>query len=116
MMKKGVILALGGLVILLLWLIVAPPRWWLNLTKRVDVSAQTGAALVDKYGCRECHAIGDAGATLASGLNDVTLRLSPTVIRRTLIVPPRGMPNMRLSDSEIRAILIYLEMLANQIQ
>ncbi len=115
-MKKGVILALGGLAILLLWLIVAPPRWWLNLTKRVDVSAQTGAALIDKYGCRKCHTIGDAGATLASDLNDVALRLPAADVRRTLIVPPRGMPNMRLSDSEIKAILVYLEILAHQTQ
>jgi cytochrome c1 len=101
------------------WFVAAPPRWWLNLTKRVDLSnpVATGAALVEKYECRRCHRIAGAGALKAPSLDDVTQRLDSVSVRLWLQNPKKvkgntAMPNFKLSDSEIEAIIAYLETLA----
>jgi mono/diheme cytochrome c family protein len=97
------------------WLLVAPPRWWLNLTRPVDRSrlVETGAQLVDDYNCRRCHRIAGRGSLMAADLNRVTERLD----RDTLLVwlrnpkqlhPDTAMPDLHLSDDEIDAIVTYL--------
>ncbi|HXF70587.1 MAG TPA: cytochrome c [Thermoflexus sp.] len=116
-----------GLVFLLvlgagIWLTVNPPRPILNLLKRVDPSPETGALLVERYGCRRCHRIGDRGGILAPDLNGITRRVDDpahVVLRLWLrdpqsIQPGTAMPNFRLSDSEIEAILMYLKTLDAQ--
>ncbi|RMG95981.1 MAG: cytochrome c [Chloroflexi bacterium] len=101
--------------IIVLWFVFAPPRWWLNLTKSVDLTdpVATGQALVEKYECRSCHKIGGAGALKAPDLNGVTERLDEVAIRLWLRNPRavKGntpMPNFHLSDSEIEALVAYL--------
>jgi hypothetical protein len=80
----------------ILWLLVAPPRWWLNLTKPVDLSdpAKAGSIVVEKYGCRNCHRIEERGATFAPGLTGVTGRLDAVSIRLWLRDPRaiKGIP------------------------
>jgi len=108
----------GVAVLLLVWGFFRPPRFVLNLTKRVEPTAAVGGKLVDKYGCRNCHRIGGKGGLVAPDLDPVvrrarevdpafaTLRLwlrNPQAVR-----PGTPMPNFRLSDSEIEAILLYL--------
>jgi hypothetical protein len=53
----GTLIAVGIVV----WLAMNPPRPLLNVLKRVDPSPETGARLVERYGCRRCHRIGDSG-------------------------------------------------------
>jgi cytochrome c2 len=102
------LLALG------LFLLLFPPRWLLNLTKRVEVSPQVGAALVEKHDCRGCHVIDSQGALKAPNLNDAARRESEETLYGWLANPRAvksntAMPNFRLSDSEIRAIIAYLQ-------
>jgi len=111
-MPRKLFLPLLILLALGFYLLVFPPRWLLNLTKRVEVSPQVGAALVEKHDCRGCHVIGGQGALNAPKLdktlsNDETLYAwlaNPRAMR-----PNTAMPNFRLSDSEIRAIIAYLK-------
>lgn len=98
---------------LLLYLLLAPPRWYLNLTKRVDVSPETGAALVEKHDCRSCHVIGGEGAFKAPNL-DLAVQSKTLSTLGAWLANPRNMetntamPNVRLSDSEMEAILSFL--------
>ncbi len=107
-----------GVLLLLAWLWLAPPRFVLNLVKRVDLSdpVAAGAALVEKYGCRDCHRIGGQGASLAPNLAGVTKRHDRSALQAWLRNPRAvksnaAMPNFRLSDMEIDAILAYLQYL-----
>lgn len=101
-----------------LWLLIAPPRFWLNLTKRVDLTdaAATGEQLTRDYDCRGCHRVAGEGALKAPSLDDATERLDPVSLRLWLRNPravkgDTAMPNFRLSDSEVEAIVAYLEQL-----
>ncbi len=105
-------------VIILFWLVFSPPRWWLNLTKSVDLSnpVATGEQLVSEYNCRRCHRIGGGGSLKAPDLAGVTERLDDVSLRLWLHNPKaiKGntpMPNFHLSDSEIEAIVAYLQRL-----
>ncbi len=109
---SGTLIAALAFVI---WFAVAPPRWWLNLTKTVDLTdpAATGKTLVEKYGCRRCHQIHGSGKFTAPNLAGVTQRLDAISLRLWL-QNPRAikwrtvMPKYNLSDSEIEAIIAYL--------
>jgi len=103
-------------ILLVLWLLVAPPRWWLNLTKPVDMSdpVAAGTAVVAEYDCRNCHRIDGWGGLMATTLDGVTNRLDDGIIRTWLRNPravdsATAMPNLRLSDAEIEAVLAYLK-------
>ena len=101
------------------WLWLAPPRWWLNYMKPVDLTdpVTAGKLVIEKYGCRKCHLIGKTGHRLkAPNLNDVTDRLDPVSLRLWLRNPRSIrwrtlMPNFHLSDPEIEAISSYLNTL-----
>lgn len=117
MTTKRILILIGVLVILLVgWFVLAPPRFWLNMTKSVEPIAATGAQLVEKYECRACHRIAGQGALKAPSLDGITLRNNDPVhvTLRLWLRNPRAvkgdtaMPNFRLSDSEIEAILAYL--------
>ena len=104
------------IVLLGLWLLIAPPRWWLNVTKPVDMAdpVAAGTAVVEKYDCRSCHRIDGQGGLTATTLHGVSQRLDDETIR-TWLRNPRAvdantaMPNLRLSDPEIEAVLAYLK-------
>ena len=108
--------AILAIVVLLGWLTLRPPRMWLNLTKQVEPTASAGAQLVEQYDCRSCHQINGQGALKAPNLAGITQRANDPaqVILRLWLQNPRAvrgntaMPNFRLSDSEIDAILLYL--------
>ena len=114
-MKRNRIFVIAlALTLIALWLVAAPPRWWLNLTKQVEVNDKTGAMLVDKYECRNCHRIDGRGALKAVELDGVTRGTMDDAIRLWLREPQTAknntsMPNFDLSDSEIEAILVYLK-------
>jgi mono/diheme cytochrome c family protein len=115
---------LAGLALILGlgWFFFDPPRFWLNLTKQVEPTPETGAQLVVQYDCRSCHQIGGAGALKAPNLNGITQRVADPaqVTLRLWLQNPRAvkgntaMPNFHLSDSEIEAILVYLAQLDSQ--
>ncbi len=110
------------LVIVILRFVTNPPRFWLNLTKRVEPSAAVGERLVDKYGCRGCHRIGGVGALTGPDLDAVIARdrnVDPAHVTLRLwlrdpkkVRPNTPMPNFHLSDSEVEAIILYLESVA----
>jgi mono/diheme cytochrome c family protein len=114
--KQLALLAAGLVLVLVAWLLLAPPRFWLNWTKSVPPAAATGAQLVEKYECRSCHKIAGEGALKAPSLEGVTRAAGDPaqVTLRLWLRDPRAvkgdtaMPNFRLSDSEIEAILTYL--------
>lgn len=99
---------------LLLLIPLLRPRWYLNLTKPVEVSPQVGAALVEKYECRSCHIIGGSGALKAPNLDDAAKRQSEETLYDWLANPRSmkantAMPNFYLSNSEIGAMIAYLK-------
>jgi cytochrome c2 len=111
---KKVAPVLLTVVFLILFVLILRPRWYLNLTQRVEVSPQAGAALVEKHDCRSCHVIGGSGALKAPNLDDAAQRESEETLYRWLanpraMRPNTPMPNFHLSDSEINAIIAYLK-------
>ncbi len=113
-MKRTLYILLAVLLLAVLVLLIARPRWYLNLTKRVEISPETGAALVEKYECRKCHIVGGQGALYAPNLDKSITYLTNEALT-TWLADPRAMrpntpmPNFHLSDSEIQAILLYLK-------
>lgn len=95
---------------------LSPPRFWLNLTKVVKPNVKVGAELVETYECRSCHQIGGKGALKAPKLTRLAERSNPVdpIVLRLWLQNPKAvktdtaMPNFHLSDSEIDAIIVYL--------
>ncbi|RMG61695.1 MAG: hypothetical protein D6715_13075 [Calditrichaeota bacterium] len=119
-MKKKWVLAIAVVVVLIvIWFSVAPPRFILNLSKKVAATPGCGARLVQDYGCRQCHQIGGRGALVAPKLDGITQRVDdPARVTLRLwlrnpkaVKPATAMPNFHLSDYEIDAIIAYLEAL-----
>jgi len=121
-MRRFIPLAVLIVIIIIIWFALAPPRFWLNMTKGVEPTAQVGEQLVARYGCRGCHRIGGEGAIKAPDLTGITQRVTdPTLVPLRLwlqnpkgVKPNTAMPNFRLSDSQIEAILLYLTELDQQ--
>jgi mono/diheme cytochrome c family protein len=118
MKRNRVFLIALVLAALALWFLLAPPRWWLNLTKPVDLSdpARAGAQVVEKYDCRGCHRIDGRGSLKAPDLTGVTERLNTVSLWLWLGDPKAvkgntAMPNVHLSDPEIEAVIAYLRAL-----
>lgn len=113
-MKKPLSILLVAFSLVILTILIFRPRWYLNLTKRVEVSPQVGAALVEKYGCRNCHTIDGRGALKAPNLDEAAKYESAETLYRWLANPRSmrvntPMRNFHLSDSEIGAIIAYLQ-------
>lgn len=111
LMKKATIIVLTIILIVLL-IGVLRPRWLSNLTKQVEISSETGAALVEEYDCRRCHLIKGEGAYYAPNLDKI--KASEEILYGWLAAPRAmrpntAMPNFHLSDSEIYAIIAYLQ-------
>ena len=121
-MRRFIPLAVLIIVIIIIWFLLAPPRFWLNMTKSVEPTAQVGEQLVAQYGCRGCHRIGGEGALKAPDLTGITQRVTdPALVPLRLwlqnpkgVKPNTAMPNFHLSDSQIEAILLYLTELDKQ--
>lgn len=114
-MSRRPLILLAFTLTVVIWFVVAPPRWWLNLTKRIDLSnpVATGAALLEKYECQRCHRLNGQGALKAPNLDGVAQRLDSVSLRLWLQNPKKikantAMPNFKLSDSEIEALVAYL--------
>jgi len=118
-MKKNISTALLVLVIILAaWFFIAPPRFFLNLTRKVDTSdmVASGAALVEKHQCTSCHQINQEGRPFGPSLDGVTQRMEKDALHTWLIAPDKikpgtAMPNFSLSDAEVDAIIAYLDSL-----
>jgi nitric oxide reductase subunit C len=113
--SKKIALSLAVLAAVVVWFWWFPPRWWLNMIKPVDLSdpVKAGTEVVEKYECRRCHIIDDAGETKGPALRGVTERLDAVSLRLWLRNPRAirwgtSMPNFDLSDGEIEAIVAYL--------
>ncbi|MGH9649572.1 MAG: c-type cytochrome, partial [Terriglobales bacterium] len=67
----------------------------------------------NKYGCNACHRVGDAGGVVGPALDRAGFRLNATWVNRWIkypqsIKPETRMPNLGLSDSDARAVTLYL--------
>ena len=118
-MRRYVFFGVIAVFILFIWLRFFPPRAWLNLTKNVPMTAESGKMLVERYNCRDCHRIQGEGALVGPQLDGILLRTDPMIVRLWLHNPRaiKGntpMPNFHLSDSEIEAIMAYLETLSSE--
>ncbi len=123
-MRRIILFLVLIVIVLAAWLAIAPPRFVLNQIKAVDLSdpVAAGQQLVEKYNCRSCHRIGGEGALKAPNLAGITQRVNDPaqVTLRLWLRNPKAvrsntaMPNFRLSDSEIEAILAYLSALDSQ--
>ena len=116
MSKKRSVQVLFLATVIVLWFLVYPPRWWLNIIKPVDLTdpAQAGDTLVEKYNCRQCHVVEGEGKFFGPTLKGVTNRLDAVSLRLWLRDPrsikwQTSMPNFNLSDPEIEAIVSYLK-------
>jgi len=118
-MRKILVAVVLVLIVLILWLVVSPPRFWLNATKSVTPTAAAGGELVEQHGCRGCHRIGGMGALKGPDLDEVIRRQAEAdpaqVTLRLWLRDPKSiksntaMPNFQLSDSQIEAILLYVQ-------
>jgi mono/diheme cytochrome c family protein len=115
MKRNGIFLIALAPALVALWLLLAPPRWWLNLTKPVDLSdpVKAGERIALRYDCRSCHQIDGRGSLKASNLSGVTERLDRVSLRIWLSDPTAvdsrtAMPNFKLSDPELDALIAYL--------
>lgn len=121
-MKRWIWVPAILVVLVVIWLLLNPPRFWANWTKRVQPSPEVGAQLVEKYACRDCHRIAGQGALKAPNLAGVTRREGDPDLERlrswlrdpSAVRPNTAMPNFRLSDTEIEAIVQYLQALDQQ--
>ena len=117
--SRVILLSIATTAAIGIWLWLSPPRLLLNYMKPVDLgdTVAAGKVVIAKYGCRKCHMIGEEGHPLkAPNLNNVTARYDPIALRLWL-QNPRSikwktlMPDFRLSDPEIEAIISYLSTL-----
>lgn len=118
-MRRGIIGVGLILAVLVFWLTLRPPLFWLNLTAEVEPTVMVGAQLVEQNNCRGCHRIGGRGALTAPALDEVVRRQQEQdpalVVLRFWLRDPRAvkpntaMPTFRLSDSQIEALLLYLQ-------
>jgi mono/diheme cytochrome c family protein len=91
-----------------------------DLTMSPDTSAslvETGKRLyLNKYGCNACHQVGAAGGVVGPGLDRAGFRLNSTWVYRWIrypqsMKPDTRMPNLGLSDSDAKAVTMYLSTL-----
>jgi cytochrome c2 len=106
--------ALGALI--MLWFLLAPPRFWTNIVKGVSLKdpVASGEQMVSDYDCRGCHIIGTYGGYVGPDLRGVTRRLDAEQLDTWLRDPtsirgPSAMPDFDLSNSQIKAIIAYLQ-------
>lgn len=112
--RLWIVLLIVAVVVVLA--IVNPVRVVLNVVKRVDLTdpVAAGAALVETYHCRDCHEIDGYGGVLGPTLTRVTERMDRDLMTRWLRNPlaikrDTRMPVFWLSDSEIEALIAYLD-------
>jgi mono/diheme cytochrome c family protein len=79
--------------------------------------AETGKRLyLNKYGCNACHQVGAAGGVVGPGLDRSGFRLNSAWVYRWIkypqsMKPDTRMPNLGLSDSDAKAVTMYLSTL-----
>jgi mono/diheme cytochrome c family protein len=74
---------------------------------------ERGRELTSEKGCVGCHVIGSEGGRIGPALNDVIESRGATFVARKLRNPAFDneatlMPDLRLSDEQIRALIAYL--------
>ncbi len=116
--KRPLIISVLIIIGIILWFVLSSPRFWLNLTKPVDLSdpAAVGEQLIIGYEWRSCYQIDGGGALKGPSLDGITNQLDDVSIRLWLrssraVKGNTAMPDFHLSDSEIEAIVAYLESL-----
>lgn len=76
--------------------------------------AETGKRLyANKYGCNACHRVGEEGGVVGPALDRAGFRLNSTWVYRWIkypqaMKPDTRMPTLGLSDSDAKAVAMYL--------
>lgn len=120
-MRNKFLIIAAIIIVIGLWLGLAPPQLWLNWTKQVDMNnpVATGERLTEQYRCRDCHRIRGEGALKAPDLAGVSQRLSNQELELWLTNPNAvkkntAMPDFNLSDTEVAALIAYLKSIDSQ--
>jgi mono/diheme cytochrome c family protein len=95
--------------------LAAVPRPDLTMSPQDAVKlADTGKRLyANKYGCNACHRLGEGGGVVGPALDRAGFRLNSTWVYRWVkypqaMKPETRMPNLGLSDSDAKAVTMYL--------
>ncbi len=114
--KKTLLIIIAVVFILILWFLIAPPQFVLDLVKPVDKSdsAAAGKAIITQYECTSCHQIGEEGRSFGPRLDGVTRKMPVEELRLWLlnpssVKPGTAMPDLNLSNQEALAIISYLQ-------
>ena len=75
----------------------------------VSTEAAQGKLLWQKYNCGSCHQFYGLGGHLGPDLTNVYSKRSPEYISAFLKTGTPVMPNFHLSETEIKALLFFLE-------
>ena len=80
---------------------------------------ELGRTLTSEKGCIGCHVLNGAGGAIGPGLNGVVAAKGATFVARKLAQPSFDnagtlMPNLGLSDDQIRALVAYLATLESR--
>ena|SRR5438552_2500949 len=99
---------------------------------RAQASAELGKTLFMRRSCSGCHAIGKGGHMAGPDLKGVTQRRSPEWLKSWLKSPDTmvmsdstakalfkeyhqvKMPNLKLSDEEVAALIAYMDQASNE--
>jgi cytochrome c2 len=66
---------------------------------------ETGKRLLEQFACRRCHVIGKRGNRLASELDQQIARTSPLDLRESILRPVLFMPDFRLPEAHLVAVI-----------
>lgn len=75
----------------------------------LSAPARVGLALFRRHACQSCHQVHGLGGFLGPDLTNVVRRRSEEEIATVLANGRRQMPRFRLTDSEVEALVSYLE-------
>ena len=92
---------------------VARPDLTMKPGQAVKLSDVGRRLYTNKYGCHACHRVGEAGGVVGPALDRAGFRLNPAWVYRWIkypqsIKPDTRMPNLGLTDSDAKAIVLYV--------
>jgi len=92
---------------------VARPDLTMKPGQAVKLSDDGRRLYMNKYGCHACHRVGETGGVVGPALDRAGFRLNSTWVYRWIkypqsMKPDTRMPNLGLTDSDAKAIVMYV--------
>jgi cytochrome c2 len=76
-----------------------------RFTLAADPVLQRGTRLLEQYACRRCHVIGGKGNRLSANLDHATVRRSPEELAASIRHPVQNMPDFRVAEDQVMAVV-----------